>query len=102
MIIVFFVGGVDYHSGPYTAIFPAGSTNATFNVTIKDDDLLEANENIFFEVISITNNHFIAGVGLGTVTIIDTTLASKYCFSKWLCNVVCRCTYVQGIHSAVV
>lgn len=73
MIIVDFVGGIDYNSGPYTAIFPAGSTNATFNVTIIDDDLLEANENIFFEVISITNNHFIAGVGLGTVTIIDTS-----------------------------
>ena len=50
ILIIDFVGGVDYNSGPYTAIFPAGSTNATFNVTIIDDDLLEANENIFLKL----------------------------------------------------
>ena len=73
MIISHIVEGVDYDSGPYTAIFPAGSTSATFNVTIHDDNLLEVDEDIHFEVISITNNHIIAGLVTGTVTIIDTT-----------------------------
>ena len=28
-------GGVDYNSGPYNVIFPAGVTNVSLNVTIK-------------------------------------------------------------------
>ena len=31
-------------SGPYNIIFPAGITRAGFNVSIKDDNLLENNE----------------------------------------------------------
>ena len=28
---------MDYTSGPYTVTFPAGQTNATFNIPINDD-----------------------------------------------------------------
>ena len=35
---------MDYTSGPYTVIFPAGHTIATFDVPIINDDILEGNE----------------------------------------------------------
>ena len=37
-------GGDDYDSGPFSAIFPAGKTVATFNVSIIDDDIVEGTE----------------------------------------------------------
>ena len=37
---------MDYTSGPYTVMFPAGQTTATFDVRIiDDDDVLEVDEN---------------------------------------------------------
>ena len=47
MLIVLFylIGGIDYESGPYDVIFPAGVTSMSFNILIYDDDLLEDNEN---------------------------------------------------------
>ena len=39
-----FSEGVDYKSGPYSVTFPAGQINATFNVSIMDDDISEGNE----------------------------------------------------------
>ena len=36
--------GIDYDSGPYVVNFPAGSTSATFNVSVNDDKSLETNE----------------------------------------------------------
>ena len=41
----YLIGDVDYESGPYKIIFPAGVTTISFNISIHDDDLLEANEN---------------------------------------------------------
>jgi len=37
-------GGVDYDSGPYTVIFPAGMISVTFNVSITNDNVLERTE----------------------------------------------------------
>jgi len=36
---------MDYPSGPYNVVFPAGQTSALLNVTIHDDSTLESNEN---------------------------------------------------------
>ena len=41
----YLIGDVDYESGPYKITFPAGVTTISFNISIHDNDLLEANEN---------------------------------------------------------
>ena len=46
------VGGEDYHSGPYTAIIPAGNTSGSFNVGITDDNVFE----IIIETFRLTIN----------------------------------------------
>ena len=69
-------GGVDYNSGPYNVTFPIGSTIASFDITIIDDDVSEFDE-IFNISITLTTNDRILGISaVATVTIIDTT--SKY------------------------
>ena len=37
-------GGIDYGSGPYFVMFPAGVTIVSFDVPIIDDNILEGNE----------------------------------------------------------
>ena len=64
---------MDYTSGPYTVTIPAGSTNATFNVPINDDDILEDIENF---TLTINSSSLPTGVTPGdpdvaTVTITD-------------------------------
>ena len=66
-------GGVDYNSGPHTVIFPIGSTTASFNITIKDDSVLEDDEVFNVSIISITNGHIVGTPAVATVTIIDTS-----------------------------
>ncbi|XP_065913832.1 sodium/calcium exchanger 1-like isoform X2 [Dysidea avara] len=41
--------GVDFTSGPYNVIFPAGSTNASFSISITNDTIYESYE--FFDLI---------------------------------------------------
>ena len=41
---------MDYISGPYTVTFPAGSTTATFDVPINDDNIYETNENFILTI----------------------------------------------------
>ena len=38
-------GNEDYDSGPYTAMFPAGMTRATINISVADDNIFEGNRN---------------------------------------------------------
>ena len=66
-------GGGDYHSGPHNVIFPIGSTTASFNITIKDDSVLEDDEVFNVSIISITNGHIVGNPAVATVTIIDTS-----------------------------
>ena len=44
-----YVEGVDFTSGPYNVIFPAGSTNASFSISITNDTIYESYE--FFDLI---------------------------------------------------
>ena len=46
------VGGEDYHSGPYTAIIPAGNTSGSFIVGITDDNVFE----VIIETFRLTIN----------------------------------------------
>ena len=64
---------MDYTSGPYTVTIPAGQTNATFNVPITDDMILEGDENF---MLTIDGTSLPDGVAPGipdeaTVTIVD-------------------------------
>ena len=38
------LGGVDYASGPFNITIPAGKTNATLNISIFNDNVLEGDE----------------------------------------------------------
>ena len=37
-------GGDDYEPGPFSVIIPAGEISVTFNISIIDDNIFEANE----------------------------------------------------------
>ena len=45
-------GGVDYNSGPYNVIIPAGVTSVSFNITINNDNVLEHNETFNLTIIN--------------------------------------------------
>ena len=64
---------MDYTSGPYTVIIPAGQVTATFDVPITDDMILEGNENF---MLTINSSSLPDGItrstpGGATVTIVD-------------------------------
>ena len=66
-------GGDDYGPGPHTITFPAGETQAPFNVPINDDNIFEGNENF---ILTINSSSLPTGVtvsdpGQATVTIVD-------------------------------
>ena len=64
---------MDYTSGPYTVIFPAGQTTASFDVPINDDSILEGDEDF---ILTIDETSLPTGVihgnpGEATVTIVN-------------------------------
>ena len=64
---------MDYDSGPYTVIIPAGDTTATFNISINDDMIFERDEN-FMLTINGTSLPDVVAPGNpdeATVTIVD-------------------------------
>ena len=61
---------VDYDSGPYTVIIPAGNENVMFDVSIIDDNQLEMNET--FEL-SIESTSLSSRVFPGTSTSLPST-----------------------------
>ena len=92
-------GGVDYFSGPYSVIFPIEVTVASFNITIKDDNLLENDETFNVSITSISNGHMVGTPAVATVIIIDTTSKRFIVHIQYMQN-LCRsklnkvCTYV--------
>ena len=64
---------MDYTSGPYTVIFPAGQTTATFDVPINGDDILEIDENFMLTIdeISLPTGVTSGTPSTTTVTIVD-------------------------------
>ena len=63
-------GGIDYGSGPYTVLFPATITNASLNISINNDDIVEQNETF---TLTITPPSGIMAVDpdIAVVTIVD-------------------------------
>ena len=65
-------GGVDYDSGPYTVIFPAGVINVSFDVPIIDDNMVENNETFDLTIVSSSSNKVTLGSSVhATLTIFD-------------------------------
>ena len=66
-------GGVDYESGPYTVIFPAGETSIPFNVPIIDDNLLNENKifNLTINSSSLPSRVIVTDPHQTTITIVD-------------------------------
>jgi len=64
---------VDYGSGPYDVIIPAGDTSFTFDVTIIDDDILENDEDFNLTIVpgTLPNGVTSGDPGRSTVTIIN-------------------------------
>ena len=70
------IGVEDYDSGPFTVIFASGITNASFNVTIIDNNQLESNETFYLfinpsSLPTISVNITISDPSQATVTILD-------------------------------
>jgi len=65
-------GGVDYNSGPYTVQFEAEVTSVSFNVSINNDIILEANEtfNLNIDASSLPSSVTVVDRGQTTVTIV--------------------------------
>ena len=53
---------MDYHSGPYHIIITSGITQAAFDISITDDNILEGNENF---VVAIDGSSLPLGVVVG-------------------------------------
>ena len=66
----FIGGGTDYGSGPYTVVFSAGSTSASLNISITNDNIVEMNET-FALTITPTNDVMTVDPDDAVVTIVD-------------------------------
>ena len=66
-------GGEDFYSGPYMVMFTAGETSVSFNVSIINDNTLEANEDFTLTIdsSSILNNFRVGDPGSAIVTIVN-------------------------------
>ena len=69
----YLTGGIDFITGPYFVVIPAGETNVKFSVTIKDDSTIETDETINLAINSnmLQNKITQANPGRAVVTIVD-------------------------------
>ena len=65
--------GIDYSAGPYTVTFPVGSTNASFDILINTDNILEEIESFSLTITSVTNGYVLNDFRIAFVSIVDTT-----------------------------
>ena len=67
------IGNDDYDSGPYIVTFPSGVTNASFNVTIIDNDQYENTESFYLIInsFSLPNDMYISNPSQAIVIISD-------------------------------
>ena len=73
-IIIYVTGeGVDYVSGPYPVIFPAGQITAVLSIPIINDSKLEGNENFVVSIytLSLPDRVFATNPDESTVIIVD-------------------------------
>ena len=72
-VILFIISldNVDYNSGPYNITIPAGMTNASFNISISVDNVLEGNEVFSLTIDQISPVNVIVSDNSTLVMIID-------------------------------
>ena len=63
------IGIDDYNPGPFSVTFPAGTTEISFNISIKDDKILEDNEDFLLKIKPSVPP--VGTIGEATVTIVD-------------------------------
>ena len=68
---------MDYTSGPYTVMFPPGTTSASFNVSVNSDYILEDNEDFMLTINSLSLPTGIASSDLDQATVIIVDNACK-------------------------
>ena len=66
-------GDVDYMSGPYTVMFSAGETIASFDVSVINDNILESDEQfiLIIDPSSLPRSIVVGIIDNSTITILD-------------------------------
>ena len=72
-------GGIDYIAGPYTVKVPAGKVNASFRISITNDNKKEINETfrLIIDSSSLPDGVVVGSRGQALITIVDKTRTSK-------------------------
>ena len=99
-------GGVDYGSGPYEVTFTAGTTEASFNVSLTDDYVFESNENFMITIdpSSLLNNVTVGDRKRVTIIIMDND-GNYFVLSVYmheLLKLFYINFYIQGEHTSVI
>lgn len=68
---IYFIGGVDFSSGPYTVTFPARMTQVSLDVPLTDDNILEGDETFLLVFASLPNGVTDSNPFYAEVTIVD-------------------------------
>ena len=86
MITCNLTGNDDYVSGPYNVVFPAGASNTSFSVSIKDDNVTEDPEAFLLSINPLSNVLIFGDHNEAVVTIVDND-----CKFTILLLLVCSC-----------
>ena len=68
---LFDLGGVDYTSGPYSVTFTAGTTTASFDVVIIDNDAYRGNVYFYIAIDALSLPSNVVAGNQSSVIIID-------------------------------
>ena len=65
--------GIDYYSGPYTAVISSGTTTTTFDITLNNDQTFRGTRmfELSIDPSSLPNSVSIGNIGQATVIITD-------------------------------
>ena len=87
--MIFTLGGIDYNSGPYTVIIPAGVDEVSFSILITNDNKKEENEtfHLVIDPSSLPNHVNVGTPSQAIITIVDVTKC-KILLAVHLCNII--------------
>ena len=97
----------DYFSGPYYIVFTAGMTEAVFNISVNDNDILEETEtfNIVINSLLLPNNVTIGELDEAVVTILDNDgeVYQTVIYSHHLVHIrgICICMHLELLTSVI-
>lgn len=72
-IVLSYIGGEDYDSGPFSITIPARENTVSYNITIINDNVFEASEsfNLTISTFSLPNRVLVQSICMLMVTIVD-------------------------------